>query len=175
VYTFESIRRRRFERYFREYLPKEGYPARLNLAGGTPVLLVPTVCPNLLSARGRIRDAEVRATAELLGECGSTVIVAGHYPILDKTPGYELSPGRRLRNAGALREALGGSGKRVLYVAGHVHRFSHVADDKYPLLEHLTTGPLFYRNRREGHEAECCRIGIQDRSFLIQRQTRLRF
>lgn len=175
VYTFESVRKDRFRRYFGDYIPAQGYPARYTLPGGTPLLLVPTACPNLLSTRGRIRDVEVQRTADLLRECGPAVIVAGHYPVLNKTPGYELTRSRRLRNAEALRSVLGRSEKRILYVAGHVHRFSYVTDEKYPHLQHVTTGALFYRNRREGHEAECCQIEVGDEGFRVHRKTRQSF
>jgi hypothetical protein len=97
--------------------------------------------------------------------------VAGHYPLLDNTPGYRLTPERRLRNAEGLRAALGACGRRVLYVAGHVHRFSYVRDSKYPNLEHLTTGTFFGRNKREGVHGEFSEIRVTHERFEVIRHT----
>ena len=165
VYTFESVRGRRFERHMERYLPREGYPTVVKLGGGTPLLLVPTVCPNLLSSRGRIRDREIERVRELLQQGGGPIIVAGHYPVLAQTPGYILTKQRSLRNAEALRKALGEAGRPVLYVAGHVHRFSYVQDDRYPHVHHLTTGAFFYRNKRENIDGEFAEIAVYPNHF----------
>lgn len=169
VYTFESVRTRRFERRLERYLPAEGYPAMLELEGGTPLLLVPTVCPNLLSSRGRIRDREIERVRELLQQGSGPIIVAGHYPLLTKTPGYTLTTRRNLRNADALRNTLGGAGRPILYVAGHVHRFSYVQDERYPQVHHLTTGAFFYRNKRENIEGEFAELAVHPRRFEVVR------
>ncbi len=169
VYTFESVRRKRFENYFGEWLPPRGLPHAVRLPGGTPLLLVPTVCPNWLSSEGTITDIEIEAVGTHLDACSSPLIVCGHYPVLTKTHGYESSPSRRLRNADALRDALGRSGKRVLYVSGHVHRFSYVRDDRYPALEHLTTG-AFFRHARETHsDGEFSEIHVHGDGFGVVR------
>lgn len=150
VYTFESVRTRRFHQYFGDYAPAEGYPHAARLPGGTPLILVPTVCPNILSSAGRITDAEARATRDLVMACPEgPILVAGHYPILHRTAGYTSSKSRQLRNAEALRTALGETGRTVLYIAGHVHRFSYTQDDRYPNLTHLTTGAFFLQRPRE--------------------------
>lgn len=171
VYTFESVRKRRFERYFADYLPREGYPARRTLPGGTPLILVPTVCPNLVSSRGSITNEQVARVKALLADAPAPVIIAGHYPLLDSTAAYRMTPDRRLRNADALREALGGSGKQALYVAGHVHRFSYVADPRFPQLSHLCTGTFFGHNKREGFEGEFCEIRVTPAAFDVVRHT----
>lgn len=144
VYTFESVRAKRFEAYLGPFMPEEGYPARRTLPGGTPLLLVPTACPNWLSSAGRITPGEVAATRDLLDACpDGPVLVAGHYPLLHRTPGYKSPPGRQLRNAEALRIALGETGRTILYAAGHVHRFSYTQDPDFPGLTHLTTAAFF--------------------------------
>lgn len=150
VYTFESVRTKRFDRHLGAWMPGGALPALKRLPGGTPMIFVPTVCPNLLSSKGRISEPEIRAVARLLDESESPVVVVGHYPLLNDTYGYTMSAGRRLRGAGALREALGQSGREILYVCGHVHRFSYVRDDVYPSLSHLTTGAFF----RTAHESD---------------------
>jgi 3',5'-cyclic AMP phosphodiesterase CpdA len=171
VYTFESVRGRRFEQYFSGFYPPDGLPARLTLPGGTPLVLVPTVCPNVVSSRGRITDTEVARVKDLLAVAPEPLIVAGHYPLLDRTAAYEMTPERRLRNAAALRDTLGNCGKRVLYVAGHVHRFSYVADPKYPNLAHLCTGTFFGRNHREGIDGEFVELHVTGSSFSVYRHT----
>ena len=171
VYTFGSVRKRRFERYFGEWLPPQGLPARVTLPGGTPIILVPTVCPNLVSSRGRITDAEIARTAELVAAAPAPVIVAGHYPLLDKTATYELNAERRLRNAAALRSALGNAGKPVLYIAGHVHRFSYTADPRHANLTHLCTGTFFGTNEREHIQGEFTELTIGADRFEVVRNT----
>lgn len=169
VYTFESARKRRFERYFAEYVPRNGYPSVYTLPGGTSLLLVPTVCPNLLSSRGRVDGRTLRRVEELLADASNPVIVAGHYPVLLRTPGYTLTKERVLRNASALRQAIGESGRRVLYVCGHVHRFSYVRDEVYPGLLHLSTGTFFGRHRHGPADGSFAEIDVLTDGFRVYR------
>lgn len=166
-YTFESQRKKRFEKHFEAWLPEEAFPARRTLAGGTPLILVPTVCPNLISSKGRITGVELKAVAECLQECPSPLLVAGHYPVLNETAAYRTKSSRRLRNAQALREILGDSGKTILYVAGHVHRFSFTQDDKYSNLSHLTTGAFFHHHRKTGIRGEFSEIRVDNDDFEV--------
>lgn len=171
VYTFEAQRKKRFERYFGPFLPEQGFPARCDLAGGTPVILVHTVCPNLFSAKGRVTAETVEAVAAMLQTCPARVVVAGHYPLLTSTRSYHLSRGRRMRNAEALRHALGTSGRNILYVCGHVHRFSYTRDPVYPALEHLSTGAFFWVDKRQGHTGEFSEIDVCADGFQVFRHT----
>lgn len=169
VYTFESVRRRRFERHFGRWLPEGGLPAVRQLAGGTPLVLVPTVCPNVLSSKGRVTDAQADAVAELIATASEPLIVAGHYPVLYRTEGYRTKGSRRLRNAGALREAMGASMQSILYISGHVHRFSYTRDDLYPHLVHLTTG-AFLRNAPESDsQGEFSEIRVYEDGIKVAR------
>ena len=169
VYTFESVRKRRFERHYGQWLSKGGLPAAGRLAGGTPLVMVPTVCPNVVSSKGRITDAEAREVGELVASCSGPMIVSGHYPVLFETAGYHSKPSRRLRNAGALREAMGTANQRILYVAGHEHRFSYTQDGAYSELSHLTTG-AFLRNAAESDsQGEFSEIRVYDNGFKVLR------
>ena len=161
VYTFESVRKKRFERHFGPWLPGDALPCVRTLDGGTPVLFVPTVCPNYITSKGRISDAEVRSAETLLESVDTPVVVAGHYPLLQRTYGYEINPGRRLRKAEALRRALGRAGRQALYISGHVHRFSYVQDDTYPTLSHLTTGAFFRQDHASGSQGEFSEVHIE--------------
>ncbi len=96
-------------------------------------------------------------------------MVAGHYPLLSETYGYVMKPNRRLRNAESLRRALGESGKRILYIAGHVHRFSHVRDDQYPSLTHLTTGALFRLDPVSGVTGDFSEVRVERGDFRVLR------
>ena len=171
VYTFEAQRNRRFERHFPEFVPVGGGPWREDLAGGTPLVLVPTVCPNILTSRGRVTGETVAAVSRLLRQCTGPVLVAGHYPVLHRTREYRLGLSRRLGNAEALRDALGASGQRILYLAGHVHRFSYMRDPKYGNLDHLTTGAFFRENRREEIGGEFAEVHIREDGFDVFRHT----
>lgn len=169
VYTFRACRTRRFEHFFKPFLPEQGYPALTALPGGTPLLLVPTVVPRHFSACGRVTRKEIDRTAELLDECGSRVVVAAHYPILHETHGYHSNPFRRLENADYLRDALGRSGKEILYICGHVHRFSFQKDERYPNVQYLSTGAFLRTFREEGAQGEFARIAVTEAGFDIVR------
>lgn len=166
VYTFESTRKRRFEKHLGRFLPEGGLPARVNLPGGTPLVLVPTVCPNLISSRGRITGVEAAAAARMIDECPpGPILVAGHYPVLHKTGAYESSWGRRLRNAGALHAALARAKGPLLYLAGHVHRFSYVSDPVQNRVFHLTTPAFFLHRHGQSEEGAFTEIRIVDNMF----------
>ena len=167
VYTFEAHRARRFERHFNGLLPEHGYPSLTTLPGGTPVILVPTVTPTALSSRGAIRPEQILAAAALLDQCRGPVIVAAHYPLLHRTPSYASRPGRRLRNAQALRAMLGASGRTILYVCGHVHQFSHLKDPDFPALEHLSTGAFFRNDRHKGTQGEFSEVHVKESGFQV--------
>lgn len=158
VYTFRSHRQRRFEEYFAEFIPPEGYPARITLPGGTPLVLIPTVCPNFLWSRGHIDAAAIGQVQDLIADCQGPVVAAAHYPVLAKTPGYATSWQRRLQNAAKLRGALAATGKRILFAAGHVHRFSYIKDPDHPTLTHLTTGAFIGRSEKRGTNGEFSEI-----------------
>lgn len=168
VYTFESVRRRRFEHYFREFIPQDGYPARVMLPGGTRLVLVPTVTPNFISSKGRITRKELRAVERLLAECpDGPLLVAGHYPLLHKTYSYDSSPSRRLRNAEALRDLLGACPQTILYLSGHVHRFSHCIDPDYPRLHHLTSNAFFLQRHHDDVRGAFTEIHVNSKGFQV--------
>lgn len=168
VYTFESVRKRRFEQYFAPFMAANDLPSRSTLPGGTPLITVPTVCPNFLSSAGRIGDEDAAATRALIDACpDGPILVAGHYPILHKTRHYDSGKSRQLRNADSLRRALGESGRRILYIAGHVHRFSYTQDSRYPNLRHLTTGALFLQRRGQDIRGAFSVIGVDKDGFQV--------
>ena len=169
VYTFGSQRARRFERYLGEFLAEDGAPALIRLPGGTPLILFPSACPRLLSARGRVTLETVGRVRELLQECGPAAFLAAHYPFLHSTHGYASHLLRRLQNAASLRRMLGESGKRILYVAGHVHRFSYECDDRYPDVEQLTTGAFFRTSAANGTDGEFTEVSWDGADFDVVR------
>jgi 3',5'-cyclic AMP phosphodiesterase CpdA len=169
VYTFESERKERFRRYLGQWMPAEFLPARDALPGGTPVVYVPTVCPNWISSKGRITHLEAEAAQLLIKSSAEPLVVTGHYPVLNETATYTIAPERRLRNAAELRDVLGRSGKRILYVAGHVHRFSLTCDPEYPNVTHLTTGTFFGRDHIPGKEGEFSEVHIEPDHFVVRR------
>jgi hypothetical protein len=169
VYTFTTARQKRFQHYFGEFLPDTGHPSKSTLPGGTSLVLVPTVCPNVLSAKGRVTDEEIGAMSKLLGAGPPVAIVAGHYPVLHETHGYSTAPSRRLRNAERLREALGTAQRRILYVCGHVHRFSYTQDEVYPEVSHLSTGAFFMEREKVSQQGEFSEIHVTADGWRIFR------
>lgn len=168
VYTFESVRARRFEHYFAGLAPDTGYPCALALPGGTPLILTPTVCPNYLSSAGRVTRAEAEATRALVEAAPpGPVFVAGHYPILHRTASYTSPRSRQLRNAELLLTALGESGRDILYIAGHVHRFSFTRDARYPNLRHLTTGAFFLQRPGDACQGAFSTVSARADGFQV--------
>ena len=168
VYTYEAVRNGRFEKHFRDLLPECGYPCKVTLPGGTPLIIVPTVTPNFLSSKGRIRMAEVDAVRKLLHECPhGPVVVAGHYPVLHRTHAYTSPPSRQLRRAEYLHKVLGERVHPTLYIAGHVHRFSYVQDPVYPNLRHVTTPAFFHKRRKESTQGAFSEIQIHTEDFSV--------
>ncbi len=167
VYTFRSARKKRFEHHFGDFLPTEGYPSVQTLPGGTPIILVPTACPNIISSAGRVTLKTIEVLRRLLHTCGDQVIVAAHYPLLSHTYGYVSSSSHLLRNAKALRRVLGTSGRRILYVCGHVHHFSLVRDPRFEDVLHLSTGAFFERPARSDPRGEFAEIEVCDDGFKV--------
>lgn len=172
VYTFSAARLKRFESYFGSWMPAPRLPARVALENGTSVVFAPTVRPNIISSKGDISDEEIARTAELVAAADSPVVVAAHYPILNRTPGYEVRPTRRLLNADALRRALGESSKHILYLCGHVHRFSYVRDPQFPNVEHLSTGAFFRTAPESASQGEFSEVHVRRDGFEIVRHLR---
>ncbi|PCJ57093.1 MAG: hypothetical protein COA73_11175 [Candidatus Hydrogenedentota bacterium] len=172
VYTFASVRGKRFEHHYNEWLPGPDLPCIQSLPGGTPVLYVPTVCANWFSSQGRISHDEVQRTAELLQPLEGPVVVAGHYPLLNKTCNYIVNPNRQLRNAEALRRILGESGKTILYCCGHVHRFNFEHDPDYGNVTHLTTGAFFRTAHESDSEGEFSEVRIVRNGFKVVRHVK---
>lgn len=174
VYTFESARRRRFERHFASFIPEEGYPCRVTLPGGTPLVLAPTVCPNWISSCGRIAEPDVARIAELIAEAPpGPLIVGSHYPVLHATEGYASGRTRRLRNADALRRVLmdAAAQRPICFLAGHVHRFSAQQDPRQPRLRHFTTAALF-QHRHDGAAGAFSEIHAGAEGFTVFQHTR---
>lgn len=169
VYTFGAHRAKRFERHLGEFLPAQGYPALLTLPGGTPLILVPTVRPRHWSARGYISPEHVEQVGDLLKQAGDFAVLAGHYPVLHHTHGYISNPFRRLENAELLRTVLAQSGKRILYLGGHVHKFSHQRDAQCDRITYVTTGAFFRTESGAGTQGEFTDIVIEDSQFQVIR------
>lgn len=150
VYTFESRRKRRLERYFGAWLEPHDMPVLSSLPGGAPLLRLATVRPNLVSSRGCFPTAHLPRIRTLLEQAGGPpLIVLAHYPVLPNPGAYPSGVMRRLGNAGRLRRVLGESALPMVYLAGHVHVFSHQRDGSYPNIEQVTANALFYNKRSQ--------------------------
>lgn len=168
VYTFESVRARRYRQYFGDFGPGERLPCRLALPGGTPLVLVPTVCANVISSAGRIGRLEVEKARELVASAPKgPVLVMGHYPILHETHAYRSTPSRQLRNAEMLHTALGETGRHVLYLAGHVHRFSCTQDAHYRHLTHVTSNAFFLQRHHDTVNGAFTEIRREENGFRV--------
>lgn len=152
VYTFESCRKRRFETYLGGYAPAMGDPILSRLDDGLSLIRIPTVRPNLVTSRGRVTSPQLEQARKMIaGAGGHSMIVLAHYPLLQSTPAYTLNADRHLINAEELQEVVGQSPVPLLYLAGHVHAFSHAVDPVYKHITHVTSSALFYgKEDRQG-------------------------
>jgi hypothetical protein len=174
VYTFESVKRGRFEQFFADHLPQEGFPCVRTLAGGTPVILAHSVVPRHFSARGHITKDTVERVRDMLKDCDRPTLFATHYPYLHRTYGYKSNPFRRMANARLLVAALRECPAPLLYASGHVHRFSLVHDPTNPSLLQLTTGGFLHKNRHSGADGEFTEILVNKDGFNVFRHRRIR-
>ncbi len=149
-YTFESCRQKRFETYSGHYATRLDSTACCQLDAGVSLLHIPTVRANIISSRGFISKEQIEATRAMVENSPEGQLIAlAHYPYLDKTPEYHTKLSRRLSGASRLRNALGDSGHSILYLAGHVHTFSHRRDPLYKSLTQVTSPALFYDKKRQ--------------------------
>ena len=169
VYTFESVRKQRFDRYIGGFCPAAQLPCRLQLPGGTPLVMAPTVRPNWLSSRGHISKEAIAATATLVREAPpGPVLLVSHYPLLHHTHAYHSAASRRLQGASALKAALGKTGRQVLCLAGHVHRCSYSFDSDYENLQHVTAPALFYAKASLKRPGGFLRIEVAKDTFRVR-------
>jgi 3',5'-cyclic AMP phosphodiesterase CpdA len=167
VYTFGAQRRDEFRRHLGQWAGNAPLPFVHRLTNGTPLLLAPTAVANRVSSKGRIHEDEIAAVQQLLGDLNEPVIVAGHYPLLNETEAYAMSPSRRLRGAEALRAVLGNCGLPVIYLCGHVHRFSYVRDPLFPNVHHVTTGTLFGHNPAQQRRGEFTEVHALEDGWAV--------
>lgn len=172
VYTFESVRKRRFEHFFSQWLPREPLPCVFNLRGGTPVLLIPTVRPNFMSSQGYVSQQTIQDVETLLSETERSIIVAAHYPLIHWAKDYVAPVGRRLLHADALREVVGRHPYPVLYIAGHNHRFHLEQDKEFGHLTHVCTGSFLWQNEHLGTKGEFCEFGVDETMIQVIRHVR---
>jgi hypothetical protein len=169
VYTFATTRRKVFEKYYSPWMPKQPLPCTQHLPNGTPFVYVPTVCPNYLSSQGHISRTDVASTVRQVQALPDPALVIAHYPILNKTSAYTVNKNRQLLQAEDLRQALGESGKELLYVCGHVHRFSDEVDELYPNIRHLTTGAFFRTAPESESDGDFSVVEVNGGTFTITR------
>lgn len=169
VYTFESVRAQRYEAFLGSDRPRAGQPLVRRLPGGTPVVMVDTVRPNLLSSRGVFPEATERPLEALLAALPAPMVVAAHYPVLPETDAYRVTRNRALLRADALRRILGESGKRLLYIHGHEHRTSLTRDPSYPNLLHLSTDCLFRHDPARETSGNLSEILVHEDAFMVYR------
>ena len=164
-YTFESVRKKQFEKFFGGYLVSDEYPVVVKLNDNLTIVFLNTVKPNLLSSRGAISQKEIEELEKILASGTAPMIVSAHYPVLHKTETYYSNITRRLGNSKLLRRALIKSKVPLLYIAGHVHHYSYTVDKENPLVAYLTTPPLFYRREFNGGYTE---INFNGEKFSVK-------
>lgn len=171
VYTFSSTWLKPFEKTFHDIIAPKSLPFIEYVGDGLPLLLVPTVCPNFISSKGRITAAECAETRALIESVEGPFLIAGHYPVLTKTHAYRSGPSRRLRDADALLSIIRETKGPAMYAAGHVHRFSLVHDEANEKLLHLTSGAFVRKAPESGITGDFSEIEYSPDGFTVHRHT----
>lgn len=164
-YTFESVRLHRFEKSLHEFVLSDNYPVRTQLPTGHELILLQSARANLLSSRGILSIEQISQLDKWITELEQPTIIACHYPVLHRTPEYYSSFSRRLINANRLKATLQKTKVPILYLTGHVHRYSYVQDKINPLVTYLCSPPLFYKAKRGGG---FCIIKVSKLGFDVQ-------
>ncbi len=149
-YTFECVKKKRFETLLSDYCLTDDYPIVVKLPNGIPIIFLHTVRPNILSSRGEIDKEQIEKLNEIISSLHTPAVVCSHYPVLHHTPEYYSSYSRRLKNADLLRQTITQTRVPLLYVAGHVHHYSLTQDKNNPLVQYLCSPAFFYNQKRGG-------------------------
>ncbi|HOQ90935.1 MAG TPA: metallophosphoesterase, partial [Candidatus Hydrogenedentes bacterium] len=145
VYTASVLRQRETDRWLGPYLPPDGVPSRARIPGVASVQFFPTVSPNLLSSRGAVPPEGWQALESLTAQTGGdSILIASHYPLLDRTAAYRQKWSHTLRQSEKVLDILRRCPHPLTFIAGHVHRFSLTRDPVKPDLIHITVPAAFY-------------------------------
>ena len=162
-YTFTAARQGRFEEFFRPH--SAGLcPHVRPVAEGVLVVGLDAVRPNIVTDRGELGAAQLKALASWLDTLGrdERLIVLCHYT-LGTPPGDK--PERRTHamiDADALVDVLARSGLRTLYVHGHVHRPWCWRLKRAPNVVAVNAGTPIMTSRRYPHGQGFWSIDISD-------------
>jgi len=145
VYTHTAARNREAECWLKPYLPPEGIPSMATLPGIATLCFLPTVRPNLLTSRGAV-SRNGWTFLKSLPQVSTTLplIVVSHYPLLNRTANYRQHWSHQLRLADRVLERLRACPHAMLFLSGHIHRFSVTRDPVKPALTHVTVPAAFY-------------------------------
>ncbi len=121
-YTPGSVRSRKFEETFGEFMPRLQFPWLRPLDDETAILgLDPT--RSHISATGRIPEPQLTEAKRIAADSLSQYrrkIIACHYPLAAPPPYEGQLAQKRMKNADSVAEWLRGIGPHV-YCCGHVH------------------------------------------------------
>ena len=122
-YTFGAARHRRMEQMLPSIVPQQ-FPHFRKLTGRWHLLALDGAKPNVMSARGRLGEDQLRAcrqyASQLTKEDG--LIVLCHYPIKSPPRALPITWDHKLADSGRLRRLLVRCPARLLYLHGHIHR-----------------------------------------------------
>mgnify|MGYP001061491981 FL=1 len=145
VYTHDAVRRREAECWLGPYLPPEGVPSLVRVPGAVTLCFLPTVRPNLFSSRGEVSREGWSFLRELpQSPDEAPLVVVSHYPLLNRTESYRQNWSHRLRQADQVLDFLRSHPAPMVFLAGHVHRFSVTRDPVKDTLVHVTLPAAFY-------------------------------
>lgn len=123
VYTGSAARRRTMERWFAPYMGLDGSGIGRSTIGPLTVIGLDPNRATWATASGLLPPAQLEALAEALAEpIEGPIVLALHYPVIDRHGELYDHPSHGLRNAQALIEVLDAAPRRPTLIAcGHVH------------------------------------------------------
>ncbi|MCC7145114.1 MAG: metallophosphoesterase [Phycisphaeraceae bacterium] len=138
-YTYRSCRRRSLEQQFGRYIP-DAFPHLKAIGPRWQLLALDSAVPRLLTSRGRLGEAQIRAAEENLRslDCSQGLVTLCHYPIFTPVsvhPRWEhrLADAPRWVKAMETARQEGRWPGRMVYVHGHIHE---------PWCHQVPEGPL---------------------------------
>ncbi len=153
-YTGESLRTRRFERYFGEFAPSKSFPWLRWIDGQTGILALDPTRP-ALTAHGLLPHSQLEVAKSLIADATCRprrLLIACHYPLAAPSEYSKDLERKSLRNADVVRDWLKGIGPHI-YCCGHVHAPWALVSDDLPNQLCLNAGAPLIEDHKKGARA----------------------
>lgn len=152
-YNRHVHRGKRFEQYYAPLMGEGTFPFLKDLTPGLVLIAFDPCHPNPISARGSVRDCDLKALLPLLDKAkqggAKSVLFVCHYPAEMPAPHQARAKGHELRRGNLLLDALKQVEVPIYWLHGHVHQPWRYTSPTLPNVTYLNPGAPTLR-RKEG-------------------------